>query len=256
MATGHPLFVTFFMLGAIIFFTGLILRLFLYWRGQWDLWALVRGVFSTLFSAKILKLIEVMFLDGILQRRLFGQDKLRWLMKVLIMIGYPGILIAGHLKVETMFQFEKLPHLIRFFYAPFCDFYYFRDVTSPTLSFSDALFAISFDLFGAMILTGEFIAIYRRFVAKVATFKTSTGDIIAVNLLGGWFILRFFCEATSILTYSLPSSVAQYWFLSFGLSKIIAPLGLPWPSLNLPLWSISGLFLATLVAFIPYNKKL
>jgi len=256
MATGHPLFVTFFMLGAIIFFTGLILRLFLYWRGQWDLWALVRGVFSTLFSAKILKLIEVMFLDGILQRRLFGQDKLRWLMKVLIMIGYPGILIAGHLKVETMFQFEKLPHLIRFFYAPFCDFYYFRDVTSPTLSFSDALFAISFDLFGAMILTGEFIAIYRRFVAKVATFKTSTGDIIAVNLLGGWFILRFFCEATSILTYSLPSSVAQYWFLSFGLSKIIAPLGLPWPSFNLPLWSISGLFLATLVAFIPYNKKL
>ena len=244
------------MLGAIIFFTGLILRLFLYWRGQWDLWALVRGVFSTLFSAKILKLIEVMFLDGILQRRLFGQDKLRWLMKVLIMIGYPGILIAGHLKVDVMPQFEHFSFLMRIFYAPFCDVYFFRDVVTPSLSTSDALFAISFDLFGAMILTGEFIAIYRRFVAKVATFKTSTGDIIAVNLLGGWFILRFFCEATSILTYSLPSSVAQYWFLSFGLSKIIAPLGLPWPSLNLPLWSISGLFLATLVAFIPYNKKL
>jgi heterodisulfide reductase subunit D len=256
MATGHPLFVTFFMLGAIIFFTGLILRLFLYWRGQWDLRALVRGVFSTLFSAKILKLIEVMFLDGILQRRLFGQDKLRWLMKVLIMIGYPGILIAGHLKVDVMPQFEHFSFLMRIFYAPFCDVYFFRDVVTPSLSTSDALFAISFDLFGAMILTGEFIAIYRRFVAKVATFKTSTGDIIAVNLLGGWFILRFFCEATSILTYSLPSSVAQYWFLSFGLSKIIAPLGLPWPSLNLPLWSISGLFLATLVAFIPYNKKL
>jgi len=256
MATGHPLFVTFFMLGAIIFFTGLILRLFLYWRGQWDLWALVRGVFSTLFSAKILKLIEIMFLDGILQRRLFGQDKLRWLMKVLIMIGYPGILIAGHLKVDVMPQFEHFSFLMRIFYAPFCDVYFFRDVVTPSLSTSDALFAISFDLFGAMILAGEFIAIYRRFVAKVATFKTSTGDIIAVNLLGGWFILRFFCEATSILTYSLPSSVAQYWFLSFGLSKIIAPLGLPWPSFNLPLWSISGLFLATLVAFIPYNKKL
>jgi heterodisulfide reductase subunit D len=256
MVTGYPLFVTFFMLGAIVFFTGFALRLFLYWRGQWDSWALVRGVFSTLFSEKILKLIKIMFLDGILQRRLFGQDKLRWLMKVLIMIGYPGILIAGHLKVEMMPQFEKLPHLIRFFYAPFCDFYYFHDVASPSLSFSDALFAISFDLFGAMILTGEFIAIYRRFVAKAATFKTSIGDMVAVNLLGGWFILRFFCEATSLLTYSLPNSVAQYWFLSFGLSKIIAPLGLPWSSFNYPLWSISGLFLATLVAFIPYNKKL
>lgn len=256
MGISHPLFVIFFMVGAIIFFTGLALRLFLYCRGQWDVWALARGVFSTLFSAKIVKLIQVMFLDGILQRRLFSQDKLRWLMKVLIMIGYPGILIAGHLKVEMMPQFKSFPHLIRFFYAPFCDFYYFRDLAGSSLGFSDALFSISFDLFGAMILTGEFIAIYRRFVAKSVTFKTSVGDIVAVNLLGGWFILRFFCEATSILTYSLPSSVARYWFLSFGLTKMIAPLGLSWPSLNYPLWCVSGLFLATLVAFIPFNKKL
>src|SRR3989304_6467960 len=116
------------MLGAIIFFIGLALRLFLYWRGQWDLWAFVKGVFSTLFSAKIVKLIEIMFWDGILQRRLFGQDKLRWLMKVLIMIGYPGILIAGHLKADVMPQFEGFSFLLRVFYAPFCDVYFFRDV--------------------------------------------------------------------------------------------------------------------------------
>jgi heterodisulfide reductase subunit D len=256
MVTDHPLFVTCFMLGAIVFFVGVALRLFLYWRGQWDLWPLVKGVVSTLFSVKVLKLIEVIFLDGILQRKLFGQDILRWLMKVLIMIGYPGILIAGHLKVEVMPQFEQLPYLIKFFYAPFCDFYYFRDATNPSLSMSDALFAISFDLFGAMILMGEFIAIYRRFVAKALPYKTSIGDIVAVNLLGGWFILRFFCEAISILTYSLPTSIGKYWFVSFGLSKILTPFGLPWSSLNYPLWSLSGLFLATLVAFIPYNKKL
>jgi heterodisulfide reductase subunit D len=256
MGMGHPLFVIFFMLGAILFCIGIAMRLMLYWRGQWDLWAIVKGVVSTLFSFKIVKLVEIMFLDGILQRRLFGQDKLRWLMKVLIMIGYPGILIAGHLKADVMPQFEHFSFLTRIFYAPFCDFYFFRDVASPSLSTLDALFAISFDLFGAMILMGEFIAIYRRFVAKTVTFKTSAGDIVAVNLLGGWFILRFFCEATSILTYSLPNSVAHYWFVSFGLSKVIAPLGLPWSSINYPLWSLSGLFLGTLVGFIPYNKKL
>jgi heterodisulfide reductase subunit D len=244
------------MLGTIVFFVGLALRLFLYSRGQWNLSALAKGVLSTLLSVKIAEFIKNIFLDGILQRRLFGQDKLRWLMKVLIMIGYPGILIAGHLKVEVMAQFEKVPHLIRFFYAPFCDFYFFRDMASSSLPLSDALFAISFDLFGAMILMGELIAIYRRFVAKVVVFKTSIGDILAVNLLGGWFILRFFCEATSILAYQLPDSVAQYWFVSFGLSKIMSPLGLPWSSLNAPLWSIAGFFLAALVAFIPFNKKL
>jgi heterodisulfide reductase subunit D len=252
----HPLFVTFFMLGAVLFFIGLIMRLFIYWQGQWDFGALVKGVFLTLFSPKILKLIEIIFLDGILQRRLFSQDKLRWLMKLLIMIGYPGILIAGHLKADGMPQLENFSFLDKILYAPFCDFYFFHDVATPTLSTSDALFAISFDLFGAMILMGEFIAIYRRFVAKTVTFKTSTGDIVAVNLLGGWFILRFFCEATSILTYSLPNSVAQYWFVSFGLSKVIGPLGLPWSSINSPLWSVAGFFLGTLVGFIPYNKKL
>jgi len=256
MVIDHPLFVIFFMAGAIVFFTGLALRLFLYWRGQWNLWALARGVFSTLLSGKIVKLIQMMLLDGVVQRRLFSQDRLRWLMKVLIMIGYPGILIAGHLKAETMPQFKSFPHLIRFFYAPFCDFYYFRGLAGSSMNLGNALFAISFDLFGAMILTGEFIAIYRRFIAKSGAFKPTIGDIVAVNLLGGWFILRFFCEATSILTYSLPSSMAQYWFVSFGLSKIIALLGLSWPSLNYPLWSVSGLFLAALVAFIPFNKKL
>ncbi len=244
------------MSGATLFCIGILMRLMLYRRGEWDLSALVKGFFSTIFSSKLLKLIEMMFLDGILQRRLFGQDKLRWLMKVLIMIGYPGILIAGHLKADVMPQFEHFSFLMRIFYAPFCDVYFFRDIVTPSLSTSNALFAISFDLFGAMILSGEFIAIYRRFVAKKATFKTSVGDIVAVNLLGGWFILRFFCEATSILTYSLPNSVAQYWFVSFGLSKVIAPLGLPWSSINYPLWSVSGLFLGTLVGFIPFNKKL
>jgi len=253
---GHPLFVIFFMRGAIVFSVGLLLRLFLYWRGQWDLWALVKGVFSVLFSVKVLKLIEIALMDGILQRKIFSQDKLRWLMKVLIMIGYPGILIAGHLKADVMPQFERFSFLLKFFYAPFCDVYFFRDVTGTSLNLSDALFAILFDLFGAMILSGELIAVYRRFVAKTTPFKTSVGDIVAVNLLGGWFILRFFCEAVSILTYSIPNSVAQYWFVSFGLSKVMAPLGLPWSSINYPLWSVSGLFLATLVAFIPYNKKL
>ena len=252
----HPLFVIFFMGGAVIFFTGLALRLFLYWQGQWDWKALVKGVFSVFFSAKLLKLAEIALMDGILQRKIFGQDKLRWLMKVLIMIGYPGILIAGHLKADVMPQFEGYSFLLKIFYAPFCDFYFFRDLSGMSLSLSGALFAIFFDLFGAMILAGELIAVYRRFIAEATPFKTSLGDIVAVNLLGGWFILRFFCEAISILTYSLPNSVAQYWFVSFGLSKLIAPLGLPWSSINYPLWSISGLFLATLVAFIPYNKKL
>jgi heterodisulfide reductase subunit D len=256
MVTGQPLFVTFFMLGAVVFLFGLLWRLSFYWRSQWGFWAILKGVISTLFSAKILTLMEVLFLDGILQRRLFGQDKSRWLMKVLIMIGYPGIIIAGHLKLDVMAQFEALSHLVRFFYAPFCDFYYFRDLSGSSLGLSDALFAVAFDLFGAMILTGEIIAISRRFVAKAVPFRTSVGDIIAVNLLGGWFILRFFCEASSILAYSIPDSAARYWFVSYGLSKLIAPLSSSWPALTYPLWSVSGLFVGALVAFIPFNKKL
>jgi heterodisulfide reductase subunit D len=252
----HPLFVTFFMAGAFVFLIGILLRVFIYWQAQWNPRALLKGFFSTLFSRRIGTVIEVILLDGVLQRRLFSQDKLRWAMKVLIMVGYPGILIAGHLKAETMAAFENLPHLIRFFYAPFSDFYYFQRVSGSSMGVQGALFAIFFDLFGAMILAGELIAVYRRFLAKAVPFKTSAGDIVAVNLLGGWFILRFFCEATSILAYAIPGSIARYWFVSYGLSRVLAPLGLPWSSLNYPVWSLSGLFLAGLFALIPYNRKL
>ncbi|MFH1122546.1 MAG: hypothetical protein V1758_02685, partial [Pseudomonadota bacterium] len=107
--TGYPLFVLFFMAGVIVFFVGLAMRLLLYWRGEWDPRALLKGIFLTLFSVRIVKLLGVLFLDGVFQRKLFSQDKLRWLMKVLIMVGYPGILIAGHLKVERMPQFENIP---------------------------------------------------------------------------------------------------------------------------------------------------
>jgi len=254
--TEHPLFVLFFMAGALLFFAGLGWRFFLYWRADWEVLPLLRGVVETLFSKRILRFMEGLVLDGILQRRLWRQDRLRWLMKVLIMVGYPGILVAGHLKAEVMPQFEGFPLWLRFLYAPFCDFFYMRDLTTSFLSLRDALFAISFDLFGAMILAGEIIALYRRFIAKVVTFETSLGDIVAVNLLGGWFILRFFCEAISILTYSVPSSVACYWFVAFGLSKVIAPLGLPWVSLNGPSWALAGFFLGSLVGVIPFNKKL
>ncbi len=153
------------------FFIGIALRLFLYWQGRWEWTALLKGLFSTLLSRKILKFLDILFLEGIFQRTLFGQDKLRWLMKVLIMVGYPGILIAGHLKVEMMDQFREFPHLLRFLYAPFCDFYYFRDFAGNSLTTADALFAIFFDLFGAMILTGELIAIYRRFIVKASPFR-------------------------------------------------------------------------------------
>lgn len=252
----HPLFVIFFMFGSLIFLFGILLKILFYFRGRWKFLSVLKGIFFTIFSKRFLHYIVTLILDGILQRRLLHQNSLRWLTKVLIMIGYPSIIISGHLKVEHMEQFEKFSHLTKFFYAPFCDFYFFRDLKNTSLSVSEALFALSFDLFGAMILMGEFIAIYRRFLSKSTIFKTTIDDIIAVNLLGGWFIFRFLCEAVGILTYSIPDSVARFWFVGFGLSKIIAPLDLSWSSINYPIWSISGLLLGSLVGFIPFNKKL
>jgi len=214
-----------------------------------------RSLFNSI-QLKIFKLIEIMFLDGILQRRLFGQDKLRWLMKVLIMNRLPRDPHCRPSQADMMPQLEHFSFLTRIFYAPFCDFYFFRDVATPSLSTLDTFYAISFDLFGAMILMGEFIAIYRRFVVKTVTFKTSAGDIVAVNLLGGWFILRFFCAGNQY-SHLLPSKFSSPILVRFlRLSKVIAPLGLPWSSMNYPLWSIAGFFLGTLVGFIPYNKKL
>jgi heterodisulfide reductase subunit D len=176
---------------------------------------------------------------------------------VTIIIAYVGIILVNHIKAAGMPELEKISSFAVFFYSPFCDIYFLRTVTEASFDTTQAVYALLNDGFGFLILViGEGILIWRRFIKKVHIFRMKWVDIFIVAALGGWFALRFLAEAVTILAFNVPDSIAAYWFVAYGISKVIGPLGFHWPDFYIITWSLSGIALAVLFASIPYHRKL
>ncbi len=255
-----PIFVALFMIGTGVMLIGVLLNIIYWLKGRHDLTGSISWALRNIFSRNIVNLLERLVMEVFLQRRLYKQDKLRWLMKVFIIFGYVGIILVNHIKVATRVpELHGTSELMLFFYAPFVDYYYLKAVASGAVAFEtiDMVYALLNEIFGLMVLTGEFIAIYRRFVLKAFPMGTTLADKIAVVNLGGWFIFRFLGESASILAYNVSNDVAKYWFFSYGISKLLSPIiGGFAPSFNELMWPLSALMLTSLFASIPFNKKL
>lgn len=138
----------------------------------------IQGIASVFFSAKILTLIKIFVLDAVLQVRILREDFLRWLMHILIYIGFMLLLLMHALE---KFISEPL----------FTDYY---STVNP--------FMFLRDLFGFMVIIGIGIAIYRRFILKVPRLKTNAMDHYAIIILAVIMISGVFLEATKITSHS------------------------------------------------------
>ncbi len=140
--------------------------------------AFVRGLTLTLFSPKILTLLKVFVLDVLLQVKVLQQDFLKWTMHMCMYYGFTLLLLMHGLdKIVTSALFPN---------------YY------PTVN--PFLFLRNF--FGVLIIVGIAIAIYRRFVLRVARLRTSPMDLYAIILLAIIMISGFLLEGTKITSYS------------------------------------------------------
>jgi len=179
------LFITLLYISLAIFFLGLIYRVSTWFSRKIGISgknfttsdrisAAAKGIFSTIFSSKILTLIKVFVLDVILQRRILKEDFLRWLMHMFIYIGFMLLLLMHALEV---FISEPL----------FTDYY---STVNP--------FMFLRDLFGFMVIIGVGIAIFRRFVLKVPRLKTNAMDHYAIIILAVIMISGVLLEAAKI----------------------------------------------------------
>jgi heterodisulfide reductase subunit C/nitrate reductase gamma subunit len=141
----------------------------------------VSGIISVIFSAKILKLIQVFFLDILLQKKILDQSALRWAMHMLIFWGFILLLFMhamGSIITDAIFTGYE---------STLNPYFFLRD------------------FFGFMVLAGVVIAIYRRFFLKVPRLITNKMDIyaiaiVAVIILSGFFLAGM--KITSKTEYS------------------------------------------------------
>jgi hypothetical protein len=122
---------------------------------------------GVIFSGRIVVLIKVLILDVILQRRILKEDALRWVMHMLIFVGFMLLLIFHAFESWTSSNwFEELR------------------VHGAPLSFSPK--PVRFNGF-----CGCAIAIYRRRVLKVPRLRTNAMDVYAVWIVAVIMITGF-----------------------------------------------------------------
>lgn len=123
------------------------------------LWAAMRGIVGVIFSARVVPLIRTLILDVGLQLHIARQDRLRWIMHLLIYGGF-SLLVLMH-ALETHITAKLFSN----YYPTLNPFFFLRD------------------LFGLMVVAGVAIAVWRRFILKVPRMRTNWMDRYAIAIV-------------------------------------------------------------------------
>ena len=154
------------------------------------IFAALRGITLTLFSRKVFTLLKVFVLDVLLQVKVLQEDFLKWAMHMCIYYGFTLLLLMHGLdKIVTS--------------ALFAEYY-------PTIN--PFLFLRNF--FGVLIIVGIAIAVYRRFILKVARLRTSPMDLYAIIILAVIMLSGFLLEGTKITSYSKFQEMAEEYTIA------------------------------------------
>ncbi|MGB5749528.1 MAG: 4Fe-4S dicluster domain-containing protein [Desulfobacterales bacterium] len=166
-----------FLAALIIFFLGLIYRISKWFTKKFGdagqkftalqrVASAAKGIVRILFSSKLLLVLKALLVDVLLQSGVFKEDALRWLAHMLIFYGFMLLLLMHALDSKiTVLLFTD-------YYATVNPFFFLRD------------------LFGAMVLVGVGMAIFRRYLSKPRRLRTGPRDhyaiiILAVIMLSG-----------------------------------------------------------------------
>jgi heterodisulfide reductase subunit C len=143
--------------------------------------AALKGMFTTLFSPKLAVLARVFVSDVLLQMRIRKEDRLRWLMHILIFVGFVFLLFTHALdKIILTSLYDR----------------YYLDL-NPFLIVA-----------GLMVLAGVAIAAHRRFIRKVPRLKTAGPDYFALILLAVIIVSGLAMELTKLTSYE---NWQTYW---------------------------------------------
>lgn len=191
------MFVSLAIYGALVcLVAGLLYKVFNWFRCSLDsdtkkistyrrISAAFTGILSTLLSMGVLTLLRVFFLDVLLNVRILREDFLRWLMHICIYVGFVLLILMHALdRYVSAALFEN-------YYSTINPFLFLRN------------------LFGAMVLIGAAIAIYRRFIARIPRLMTQTMDFYAIIIVALIAISGFFLEGTKIVSYTMYQEMVE-----------------------------------------------
>jgi len=136
------------------------------------------GIIRVIFSVKLLIVLRVILVDVLLQARVFKQDVTRWLAHMLIFYGFM-LLLAMHALESVVTE-----ALFSDYYATVNPFFFLRD------------------LFGAMVILGVIMAVFRRYFFKPPRLRTGPRDHYAIIILAVIMFSGIGLEGLKITSHS------------------------------------------------------
>jgi nitrate reductase gamma subunit len=203
--------------------------------------ALIKITLSTIFSARFWPLLKAFVLDGLLHRRLFKEDKLRWVAHASMFLAF---LFLGILSTITGFFEEVLKH--------------FLHIESPLVLFitdkDTPIMALMNEIGGLIIIFGGIIAAVRRFIVRPAHLRTTAPDTLLIVALLVIIITGYPIEAIRIISEDVPPSLARYSFVGYPMALLIEPLNWPWESIHFWLFFFHVGICSLFLLYLPFSK--
>lgn len=199
---------------------------------------LAKGV----FSAKFFVSLKEIFLECLLHRKIFQQNKWLGFMHMSIAFGWFMIILLGHVEVKLY-----APHRFNLPYYPIF-FRYFIMETESTLK--GGLFFFLMDFFLLLSLVGVGMAMYKRINKRRFGMRRTTklrfGDAVAMYTLWSIFPLRLLAE-------SFTSNVSGGSFLTRGFGMVFENF-VSNPDHTLPIWWAYSIALGVFFVALPHSR--
>lgn len=185
-----PSFTLPFIIGLLFIFSFLVVVSFIWIIGlsKTDKLRIVRGI----PSRKTLQSIGETFMESLIHRKIFRKNARLGYMHMSLAFGWFLLIVAGHLEASVHYHTASFP---------FWKSIFFRYAEqAPAVGFSGKFFAALTDFLLIFILSGVFLAYYKRFNSRLFGMKKTTkmkaGDRIALSAL--WLIFPSRLAAESI----------------------------------------------------------
>lgn len=140
--------------------------------------AALKGISGVIFSVKLFPLIRSFVLDVVLQLQIAKENRLRWIMHLLIYGGFMLLLLMHGLEKQITAR------LFNDYYSTVNPFFFLRD------------------FFGLLVVIGIGIAIFRRTILKVPRMMTNAMDRYVLVILAVIMISGVLLEGAKMSSYS------------------------------------------------------
>lgn len=203
--------------------------------------ALLRTALKTIFSARLLLLIKTFVTEAWFNRRLYRNDRWRWLNHILLLSGFMLLMSLSGISAVAD---KVLIHFFHLEHVPWIGMWVNPD---------HPVTALLNEIGSVMMTVGFVFFVIRRYFSRVPQLRTGPVDTWMVVGLGLILLSGWVAEITR-LNSSHVGPTAYFAFVGYPLAPLFRGLPLAWDDLTHWMYVIHGLLTSVVITTIPFSK--